>query len=222
MSRGHARASQLTRSRGNIRLVKVDVRSRSKLHYVGDVLLETQIWWSRHTEDPNVITRGGGIGTKLQRWTTTAQWGMSCASPKQLGLVHIKFQAVGRHTVAKVWNAMFESFDGWSHVLTTAVQVQLRVICESMHCYIVLFSFVRQVRSVQDEQLQAHYWALRNRAWDVDCGWHGKIMGNTKWSASQVWSKPWQDNTTQTELKLKPDNRTWSTVSKAAVSSQIK
>ena len=99
---------------------------------VGHMLFEAEVSRKNHPKHSNMLTRCDDGRSELQGWKAVIphREGVPRTSPKQLGLVHVKFQPISRHPVVNVHDALLKSSDGRRHVITTTVQVQLCVVCK--------------------------------------------------------------------------------------------
>ena len=97
---------------------------------VGHMLLEAEVSRKHYPKHLNMLTRCDDGRSELQGWKAVIlhREGAPCTSPKQLSLVHVKFQPISRYPV----DALLKSSDGGRHVIATTctVQIQLGVVCK--------------------------------------------------------------------------------------------
>ena len=89
--------------------------------------VETQISRNDDSQQPGVVTRQNSVCAQLYGWTMTLELRYAVSRPgrKQLGLVGVQFEAVGRHPLTDVGDARLQLSRCSSDVCTKAVQIQL-------------------------------------------------------------------------------------------------
>ena len=104
------------------------------------------------------------------------------SDPQQLGLVRIELETlrVSGHPLTDICDAAFETISCRRSVVTTAVQIHLRVVGERMYRYIVLLGYSCEVRRVYNEQQRTEHRALWNRTHNGDHERRTAVLHNAK------------------------------------------